>query len=130
MFFNKNLHDKNYHLMLSLASEIQKHGKLHGERIIFNSVRIYIPTQDTLQDILGYTPKLALGYLHDFVANRIFDSYNFSHIHGPWDDTYEKMWLRYLMYARFDKRWDPDKKDWVFSEWDYENKRWKDIERT
>lgn len=112
--------------MLSKAPEIQGEEKLKGMMIIFDGVKIHIPTQDTLQDIYPMTPKLGIEILHHFSSERIYDSYEFHKIDGPWDDSYEKLWLRLVMAFKYHKRWDADKKDWIKSKWDYHKKIWID----
>ncbi len=87
---------------------------------------IYLPTQDQLQKVYPYTTKLGLEALYYFSVEQIFDSYEYSHIQGIWDDTYEKLWLRLIMWRKFAKRWEPNTMKWIDSEWDFVNKVWVD----
>jgi len=80
----------------------------HGDQYIYKKDDVWLPRQDQLQEIAGEdlsNSKTTLFY-------RLYDWKN-KEYPRTYQESWEQLWLAFVMHERFGKYWDFETKEWV-----------------
>ncbi len=83
----------------------------------FNGPHIWLPRQDQLQEIISEEPIGVEIYKFNIFNWELGQQVEIKENYNVWEkdsynDTGEKLWLRYVMWKKFDKLWDVNKEEW------------------
>ncbi len=70
---------------------------------------VWLPRQDQLQKMVNLSIKAGFIWLQNFVEGEFGNLYD----HLDDYDSWEQLWLAFVMYTNYKKVWDDDKQDWT-----------------